>query len=113
MTGATRSAQKIETLTGQGADAIVVDVFDRAALRDAAVQAHPDVVIHQLTDLPQVLDPPERRGEALRRNARLRMEGTANLVAAAQAAGARRLIAQSIAFIYARTVPSRMPRAIR
>jgi len=35
------------------------------------------------------------------RNARLRIAGTANLVAAAQAAGARRLIAQSIAFIYA------------
>lgn len=64
------------------------------------MRARPEVVIHQLTDLPQVFDP-ERRGDALRRNARLRIEGTANLVAAAQAAGARRLIAQSIAFIYA------------
>ncbi len=100
VTGTTRWAEKIEALRGQGAQAVVVDVFDRSALRDAVAQARPDVVIHQLTDLPQVFDP-ESRGEALRRNARLRIEGTANLVAAAQAAGARRLIAQSIAFIYA------------
>jgi nucleoside-diphosphate-sugar epimerase len=51
-----------------------------------------------LTDLPQ--DPALLR-DALSRNSRLRIEGTANLVAAAQAAGARRLIAQSIAFAYA------------
>jgi nucleoside-diphosphate-sugar epimerase len=100
VTGTTRSADKASTLKEQGAQAAVVDVFDRTALRDALVQARPEVVIHQLTDLPQVFDP-ERRGEALRRNARLRIEGTANLVAAAQASGARRLIAQSIAFIYA------------
>jgi nucleoside-diphosphate-sugar epimerase len=100
VTGTTRSAEKAEALRGQGAQAAVVDVFDRTALRDAAVRARPDVVIHQLTDLPQVFDP-ERRGEALRRNARLRIEGTAHLVAAACAAGARRVIAQSIAFIYA------------
>ncbi len=62
--------------------------------------ARPHVVIHQLTDLPQVLDP-AGIGDALVRNARLRIEGTPNLVAAARAAGARRLIAQSIAFAYA------------
>ena len=100
VTGTTRSADKAAALKEQGAQAVVVDVFDRSALRDVVVRARPDVVIHQLTDLPQVFDP-ERRGEALRRNARLRIEGTANLVAAAHAAGARRLIAQSIAFIYA------------
>lgn len=98
--GTTRSSDKAAALKEQGAQAVVVDVFDREALRDAAVAAKPEVVIHQLTDLPQVFDP-ERRGESLKRNARLRIEGTANLVAAAQAAGARRLISQSIAFIYA------------
>jgi nucleoside-diphosphate-sugar epimerase len=100
VTGTTRSAEKAEALRGQGAHAVVVDVFDRAALHNAVVQARPEIVIHQLTDLPQVFDP-ERRGDALRRNARLRIEGTANLAAAALSAGARRLIAQSIAFIYA------------
>ena len=100
VTGTTRSDGKAEALKGQGAQAVVVDVFDRKALRDAAVDARPEVVIHQLTDLPQLFDP-ERRAESLQRNARLRIEGTANLVTAAQAAGARRLISQSIAFIYA------------
>ncbi len=100
VSGATRSSDKAGALKAQGAQAIVVDVFDRQALRDAVVAARPEVVIHQLTDLPQVFDP-ERRGEALVRNARLRVDGTANLVAAAQAAGVRRLISQSIAFIYA------------
>jgi nucleoside-diphosphate-sugar epimerase len=75
-------------------------VFDAAALRDVVVSARPDVVIHQLTDLPQVFDPVLLR-EALARNSQLRIEGTPNLVAAARAAGARRLIAQSIAFAYA------------
>ena len=100
VTGTTRSVEKAGALRGQGAQAAVVDVFDRNALHDAVMRARPEVVIHQLTDLPQVFDP-ARRGDALVRNARLRIEGTANLVAAAQAAGARRLIAQSIAFIYA------------
>ncbi len=100
MTGTTRSAEKSAALSGRGAQAVVVDVFDRNALHEAVMQARPEVVVHQLTDLPQVFDP-ERRGDALVRNARLRIEGTANLVAAVRAAGARRLIAQSIAFIYA------------
>ena len=100
VTGTTRSAEKAEALRAQGAQPVVVDVFDRKALHDAVARARPEVVIHQLTDLPQVFDP-ARRGDMLVRNARLRIEGTANLVAAAQAAGACRLIAQSIAFIYA------------
>ena len=100
VTGVTRSTEKAEKLKERGAEAAVVDVYDVKALHDAVVRAHPEVVIHQLTDLPQAFDP-ARRGEMLVRNARLRIEGTANLVAAVQAAGARRLIAQSIAFIYA------------
>jgi nucleoside-diphosphate-sugar epimerase len=100
VTGTTRASDKAAALHRQGAKAVVVDVFDRQALRDAVVAARPEVVIHQLTDLPAVFDP-ARRGEALIRNAKLRIEGTASLVAAAVAAGARRLISQSIAFIYA------------
>ncbi len=100
VTGTTRSAAKAADLTARGVNAIIVDVFDAPALRDAVVRAHPEVVIHQLTDLPQTLDP-ARVGAALIANARLRMEGTPNLVAASVAAGAGRLIAQSIAFAYA------------
>jgi nucleoside-diphosphate-sugar epimerase len=57
-------------------------------------------VIHQLTDLPHALEA-SKMADALVRNARLREDGTRNLVSAAIAAGARRLIAQSISFIYA------------
>jgi nucleoside-diphosphate-sugar epimerase len=100
VTGATRSADKAGELRRQGVEAVVVDVFDSRALQDVVVAARPDIVIHQLTDLPQVLDPALLR-DALARNSHLRIDGTANLVAAARAAGARRLIAQSIAFAYA------------
>jgi nucleoside-diphosphate-sugar epimerase len=100
VTGATRSADKAGELRRQGVEAVVVDVFDSRALQDVVVAARPDIVIHQLTDLPQVLDPVLLH-DALARNSRLRIDGTANLVAAARAAGARRLIAQSIAFAYA------------
>jgi len=100
VTGTTRSGAKAAQLRSSGVTSVVVDVFDREALRDAVIQTRPDVVIHQLTDLAGLLDP-SRREEMLARNAHLRIEGTPNLVAAATAAGARRLIAQSIAFAYA------------
>jgi nucleoside-diphosphate-sugar epimerase len=100
VTGTTRSVGKAEELKARGVKAVVVDVFDAAALRDAVVRAQPEVVIHQLTDLPQMFDR-GRLAASLVGNARLRIDGTANLVAASLAAGARRLIAQSIAFAYA------------
>ncbi len=100
VTGTTRSAKKAAELEAQGVAAVVVDVFDARAVHDAVAKARPEVVIHQLTDLPQVIDPAQMAASR-QRNTRLRIEGTANLVAAALAAGARRLIAQSIAFAYA------------
>jgi nucleoside-diphosphate-sugar epimerase len=100
VTGTTRSADKAEELKKRGVHAVVVDVFDAPALRDIVVSARPEIVIHQLTDLPQIIDPARLR-EALARNSRLRIEGTVNLIAAVRAAGVRRLIAQSIAFAYA------------
>lgn len=98
--GTTRSAAKVDELRALGADPVVVDVFDAAALSRAVAQSRPNVVIHELTDLPKDLDPAQM-GKAIVRNARIRDEGTRNLVKAAIAAGARRLIAQSIAWAYA------------
>ena len=98
--GTTRSSDKAPLLRAMGVDPVVVDVFDRAALRSIVADFRPEVVIHQLTDLPYALEA-GRMSDALVRNARLRDEGTRNLVAAAVGAGARRLIAQSIGFIYA------------
>ncbi|MFZ1868682.1 MAG: NAD-dependent epimerase/dehydratase family protein [Steroidobacteraceae bacterium] len=98
--GMSRSTAKSALLTELGASPVVADVFDALAVQRAIADARPDVVVHQLTDLPPGLDP-SRMEEATRRNARIRDEGTRNLVAAAVAAGVRRLVAQSIAFAYA------------
>jgi nucleoside-diphosphate-sugar epimerase len=98
--GSTRSEAKAGVLRALGADPVVVDVFDATALSCAVAAARPDVVIHQLTDLPKDLNPRDM-GAAIVRTARIRSEGTRNLVRAAIAAGARRLVAQSIAWVYA------------
>jgi nucleoside-diphosphate-sugar epimerase len=98
--GTTRSKEKVPTLLNLGIEAAVVDVFDPEALTAAVVEAKPQVVIHQLTDLPSGLDP-ALMAEATMRNARIRDEGTRNLVSAAIQAGAERFIAQSVSFAYA------------
>jgi nucleoside-diphosphate-sugar epimerase len=100
VTGATRTRSKLDALSALGVSPVVVDVFDRDALVAAVVAARPAVVVHQLTDLPKERSP-EAMVAALPRNARLREVGTAHLVTAARAAGAHRLVAQSIAFAYA------------
>jgi nucleoside-diphosphate-sugar epimerase len=69
-------------------------------LREVVVSARPDVVVHELTDLLKAIDP-RKMEEQLAANDRLRREGTRNLVEAALAAGASRIVAQSIAFAYA------------
>jgi nucleoside-diphosphate-sugar epimerase len=102
--GATRTRDKGEVLRGLGARPVVVDVFDAQALAAAVLEAEPEVVIHQLTDLSELHDP-AKRSDALARNARIRDEGTGNLVQAALEARARRLIAQSIAWAYAPVPP--------
>lgn len=98
--GSTRRAERASALEAQQVAPVVVDIFDAAALASALKRIAPDVVIHQLTDLPRDLEP-GRMAEAVVRNARIRSEGTRNLVAATLAAGCRRLIAQSIAWAYA------------
>jgi nucleoside-diphosphate-sugar epimerase len=101
--GSTRSPQKVDALQAAGASAIVVDVFDAPALTEALRTAQPAIVVSQLTDLPLGLDAlePDARAEAVARNARIRVEGTRDLVDAARTAGASRLIVQSIAWVYA------------
>ena len=94
VTGTTRSPHKAPTIEAAGATAAVVDAYDGDAVRAAVVAARPDVVIHQLTDLPSTRDPATYPA-ALAANARLRVMATPNLVVAARAAGARRFIAQA------------------
>ncbi|HSK49421.1 MAG TPA: NAD(P)-dependent oxidoreductase [Solirubrobacterales bacterium] len=95
--GTTRSVERAEAIREAGAEAVVCDVFDAEALREAVVAAEPEVVLHALTALPQRFKP---RSDYLAATNRVRSEGTRNLVAAAKAAGARRIVAESVAFFY-------------
>jgi len=98
VTGLTRSEAAAERIRAAGAETVVCDVFDRERLIEAMREAAPQVVVHQLTALPEAFD--VRKIDYAATN-RVRTEGTRNLIAGARAAGATRLIAQSIAFMYA------------
>ena len=98
--GTTRSEAKAAALQAIGAVPVLVDAYDADKLKLAVFAVQPDVIVHQLTDLPQVIDP-NTLPAALEANARLRITGTRNLVDAALTNGVRRVIAQSIAFAYA------------
>jgi nucleoside-diphosphate-sugar epimerase len=99
--GTTRSESKAAGLQSFGVTPVVVDVFDAPALSQAVAAARPEVVIHQLTDLPANLEP-SGMAEGVVHTTRIRKEGTRKLVAAALAAGVRRFIAQSLAcWVYA------------
>jgi nucleoside-diphosphate-sugar epimerase len=93
--GMTRSPDKASLLRTLGAEVVVCDVFDAAALTRAMVDFGSDLVFHQLTDLPERVEDILSFGE---RNNRIRGEGTRNLLAAAATAGADRVIAQSISW---------------
>ena len=102
--GITRSELKTRE---RGAEMVAADVFDAAALTRIMASIRPDIVVHQLTDLSGLADP-ATAADAIRRNARIRTEGTRNLVAAALAADVRHMVAQSIAWAYA---PGPLPHA--
>lgn len=95
--GMTRREERAAEIRAAGGEAVVCDVFDAEALREAVVAARPEVVIHALTALPPKFDP---KTDYLAATNRVRSEGTRNLVAAARAAGARRVVAESVAFFY-------------
>jgi hypothetical protein len=93
--GMTRSAEKAAPLRELGAEPVVCDVFDSAALVEAVTAFAPEAVMHQLTDLPDRIEDLDRYTVS---NDRIRSEGTRNLIAAAKAAGATHFVAQSIAW---------------
>jgi nucleoside-diphosphate-sugar epimerase len=95
VTGTTRSPERADMIEKFGGSPVVVDVYDVDALTTAVVASRPDLVMHQLTDLP---DDPAAIPARAAANARIRTEGTANLLAAARAAGTPRVLAQSIAW---------------
>ena len=99
--GTTRSEAKADSIREAGADAVVLDVTNLDALRREVHRARPDVVVNQLTALPDALDFRDR--DALVPTNRLRGEVGPALAQVAADAGARRVIAQSVAFFYAPT----------
>ena len=96
----TRSPAKAEALAARGIETAVCDAYDADGLARALAHARADQIVHALTDLPEDIN--MRRFEReLQSTGRLRREGTRNLLAAARAAGVRRIVAESIAFMYA------------
>lgn len=93
----TRTPEKARILAEQGVEPAIANVFDADAVKAAIIRAQPEVVIEQLTALPKTYTP-ETMQVAAALNDRIRLEGGANVLAAAQAAGVRRYIRQSIAF---------------
>jgi nucleoside-diphosphate-sugar epimerase len=91
----TRSAGKADRLAALGAQPIVCDVFDRSGLFSAVRAFTPDVLLHELTDLPDEL---ENLPEDSRLNARIRVEGTRNLLDALKGVGPTKVVAQSVAW---------------
>ncbi len=98
--GMSRSEERARNLEDYGARGVVADVFDSERLRKLVADEKPEIVIHELTDIPHELEPGHTI-EQFAANRRIRIEGTRNLVEAARAAGARRVVAQSFAHVYA------------
>jgi len=87
--GLTRSSEKLALLRRLGAEALLCDVYDYEALLEVAKRIQPQTVVNFVTDLSS--------GPAAA-NTRARREGGDNLRNAANAAGASRLVVESIAF---------------
>ncbi|GAA1560571.1 SDR family oxidoreductase [Kribbella lupini] len=93
--GMTRSQSKAGLLKELGAEPIVCDVFDRDALILAVKEFRPDVVLNELTDLPDDLSDIGAHAEL---NARIRTEGNQNLIEAARQSGSPKILAQTVAW---------------
>src|ERR1700712_87536 len=93
--GMTRSPGKADLLAQLGAEPIIVDVFDRPGLIDAVRRFNPDIILNELTDLP---DDVTKIGDHAELNARIRTEGNQNLIEAARQSGSPKFLAQTVAW---------------
>ena len=87
--GLTRRDDKLQLLRDLGAEGVVCDVYDYPTLLRATQEARPQIIVNFLTDLSA--------GSA-EANIRIRREGAANLLNAAKATDAARLVVESVAF---------------
>src|SRR3954471_4657647 len=91
----TRSPSKTELLSHLGAEPILCDVFDRDALIQAVRDFKPDIILNELTDLP---DDVTQISAHAGQNARIRTEGNQNLIEAARQSGSPKILAQTVAW---------------
>jgi hypothetical protein len=91
----TRTPAKVDGLCAAGVTPVLCDLFDRESLIAAVKDFRPDVIAHQVTDLP---DDVGKLADFLAATDRTRSEGTRNLLTAAQAADVSGFVAQSIAW---------------
>jgi nucleoside-diphosphate-sugar epimerase len=102
VTGMTRTESKQQLVRDLGGLPVVADALDPESVAEAVARTGPEVIVHQLTAIPQTLDMRHFARDFAVTN-RLRTEGTDHLLAAGRAAGVRRVVAQSYApAIYAR-----------
>ncbi len=97
--GLTRNVEKVESLESIGVRPVVADVYNKQRIVSLFKSIQPNIVIHQLTDLPFGL-PSEKMKEGRIANAKIRDIGTKNLVLASQESEVTRFIVQSVAFMY-------------
>lgn len=96
----TRSPDSAPALKEIGAEPVIADALDAAAVKAAVGRIRPDAVINQLTSLPRHYTPAEMKAAA-ERDRKVRVEGNINLLAALRDAGVRRYLLQSSGFWYA------------
>lgn len=97
VTGTTRSESGAAEIRAAGAEASICDALDPAAVDEAVGAARPDAIVCELTKLPEDYD---LRTIDYGPTNRVRLEGGRNLIAAGRKAGTRRIVVQSIAFLY-------------
>jgi 2-alkyl-3-oxoalkanoate reductase len=90
----TRSPTKVDALREAGAYPVVADGLDRDAVLAAVTGAEPEVVVHQMTALADMVGNMRKFDEEFAVTNELRTKGTDHLLEAARAAGARRILVQ-------------------
>jgi nucleoside-diphosphate-sugar epimerase len=94
VTATTRTPAKVAQLREAGAEPVVLDGLDREAVIAAVQAASPEVIVHEMTALADMRSL-RNMDRVFAATNELRTQGTDNLLAAAQRAGTRRVIAQS------------------
>ena len=98
--GLTTTETGAEEIVGAGGTPVIDDVTNKSAILDAVASSRAEAIINELTSLPKTWTAEDMRDSA-ERDRRVRLDGNANLLEAAEAAGIERFVVQSSAFWYA------------